>query len=208
MVPLKYWGRIPMKIFRLIAIMLVAMLLTGTLALLTMGCDEEKDNNSSLLLFLGRGAKRMFVTTATTTGTLGADAAVAIVHADDICMSDINKPSDSSTWKALIVSSARSITNGWVLKPYTKYTRVDGTVIGTTNKDHVLEFFLTNAITASASTNWTGLNFDWNNAINNCTNWTGTGTGEYGTSQKVGAQSIAAGASTCGNSYHIICVEQ
>jgi hypothetical protein len=197
-----------MKIFRLIAIILTAMMLTGSLVLFTMGCDKEKDDNSSLLLLMGGGAKRMFVTTATTTGTLGALPASAIANADALCMGDTGKPSGSSTWKALIASSARSITTDWVLKPFTTYTRVDGTVIGKTNKDHVYEFLLTNAITASSSSNWTGLYSDWNNAIYNCTNWTGTGTGEYGTSQQVGAQSIAAGASACGSSYHIVCVEQ
>jgi hypothetical protein len=194
------------------SLFIIVALLTGALSLLTLGCDEEKDNNSSLLILvgLGGGPKRMFLTAVTDNGNLGG-----IAGADAMCMNDSNKPA-GGRWKAMMGSTDRSAVplNNWVLKPNTQYTRTDGTIIGTTNNDSVFIIPVDGSITDDYQAYWTGLNSDWTNATNNCSGWTIANVdaipiGQYGESNETNDHMLYAGGSFCGNvTFPILCVEQ
>ncbi|TGL26309.1 DUF1554 domain-containing protein [Leptospira bourretii] len=66
----------------------------------------------------------------------------------------------------------------WVLKPNKEYRRIDGaTVIGTTNANGIFAADLTNEISTTisgTSTIATGLNSNWTESANDCSNFTET----------------------------------
>jgi len=197
-----------MNQFRLIAMMIAASMLTGALLLINTGCDEEKDDNASLLLLLSpSGTKRIFQTASTYTGNLGG-----VAGADAKCMADANKPS-GGVWKALIASSERSKSSNWVLKRNTTYIRTgDGAEIARTGLTKVIfSFPIVNTITTVPVTDvWTGLNVDWTNGTN-CNNWSSDSDqdwGECGNSFRTDSGVIHYCGSSCNATYPIYCVEQ
>lgn len=180
--------------------------MTGTLGFLSMGCNEEGNDNFSLLLFFMGGPKRIFLSETQTNGNIGGISA-----ADSICENDLNKPAGNSNWKALIADSTRSINTDWVLRANTTYTRVDGTEIGTTNADSTFDFPLTNSINDTGYYMWTGLRDSWNNSTANCSNWTSNSSGvdgEMRESDQLNWWVISDSPYPCDQFIRIICVEQ
>lgn len=168
---------------------------------------------------------KIFITATTSQGNIGASGV-----ADQICETDANNPGDG-TYKALLAydnGSRRACTSqncqtggisenvDWVLRPNTTYTRVDGTVIGTTTSVAIFTFPLTNALSASAGGAWTGLDFpEWTTPANfACSNWTSTASSGPPAG---GASMINDGSSynsafafgrNCNANLSLICVEQ
>ncbi|MSP93466.1 MAG: DUF1554 domain-containing protein, partial [Myxococcales bacterium] len=169
---------------------------------------------------LNCGTLKVFVTSSTTSGgSLGG-----VSGADAICMSDASKPAGGATYKALLVATGSRIActtancgggssegTDWALKPSLTYSRVDGTVIGTTSAAGIFAFSLTNSVGAVAVNAWTGLATDWTKVgINNCTSWADNGaSGRVGSVTSVTDTAIALGDMACGtNKLSLICVEQ
>jgi hypothetical protein len=165
---------------------------------------------------------KIFLTAVTNyQGNFGGVAA-----ADTICAADTNNPGDG-TYKAMVVAgtdrractSSNCTTSGaaehidWVLQASSVYTRVDGTVIGTTNSVGLLNFPLQNSLLPGAGFAWahTGLGrFDWNTS-HNCSNWTSNAGSPTLTSagepHSIGSDFIRAGG-WCDTQGGIYCVEQ
>jgi hypothetical protein len=168
---------------------------------------------------------KVFVTAATSQGNFGT-----VTAADQICATDTRHPGDG-TYKALVAyenGSRRACTTqncqtggksegaDWVLQPNATYTRLDGTVIGTTNSAALFTFPLTNAISATAGRAWTGLAFpEWTTPTGEaCTNWTSTAAsappgGGTSTIQDGSSFNMAfAFGTNCNQNNSLICVEQ
>jgi hypothetical protein len=169
----------------------------------------------------------IFVSNTTTTADIDGggddDGTNGIEEADDICMSDANKPT-SGTYKAMLSDGTNRIActsancsggtaehTDWVLKPSKEYRRTDETtIIGTTTADGVFSFNLTNSI-ATAGTVWTGLRGDWRAQTNDCSDWTTSAgsTGSNGFAPVTNSIAIFNSAvDSCGNSRPVYCVEQ
>ncbi|WP_244935931.1 DUF1554 domain-containing protein [Leptospira bouyouniensis] len=206
---------------------LVSVIITGV------ACGKDKDNNDTLIgtmlvaLNTNTGCSRsdhckMFVTKS------NAVLNVGISELDNQCNSDENKPSGSGTYKAMVAdgtnriacTSANCATGStsehidWVLKPNKEYRRADGTtVIGKTSVNGIFESDLTNEVsTVINGTNFaiTGLNANWTNSSNDCSNFSTTGANvAFGSHiEKTIASIIAFGNTTCSNSRKLYCVEQ
>jgi hypothetical protein len=199
-----------MNKFRFISLFIMAVIITGALALLTLGCDKEKDSNSSPFLLLGlmnQGPKRIFVTDAVHNGNFGG-----VSGADAFCMNE----TDSGTWKAIIASSERTFGSNWVLKPDTTYYRLDGTTeIFTTNEDAVFDFSgadFTNPISTSDVQTWTGMNDEWDNMSGiDCSDWNegaGSSNGRTGDANATDSTVLYLGEAGSSFEAHVICVEQ
>lgn len=174
---------------------------------------------------------KTFVTAAAFNGDIqtAGGQATGIASADYLCMTDTNKPADSSTYKAMLVDGTNrvacttSLCSGgtsehidWVLQPNAEYYRSDGTtLILKTNANGVFDFGanLTNSFDTSASTYYTGLlgdwNFDWNDI---CLGWTTDdigpgGIGAYGLGDQKNYSSIF-GTDFCNAVRRLVCVEQ
>ncbi|MCB1177023.1 MAG: cadherin-like beta sandwich domain-containing protein [Leptospiraceae bacterium] len=165
---------------------------------------------------------RIFVTDAVYDGNLGG-----VSGADSKCNSDINKPNDGSTFKALVsadpngVVSDRSACNAgncstanqnrdWVIKANSEYFRSsDSARILTSTAAGILIFgSLENNISTSNLDVWTGLNGDWT-VSDNCADWTSnSSTGRVGNSNFLNQNSIGLKVETCSLQKHLICVEQ
>ena len=137
----------------------------------------------------------------------------SIAASDNACATDANKPNDGSTYKALIMSGSRTLTNDWVLHANTAYQRVDGTAIGSTDTDgKLITTPLTNSITGTADNFWTGIKTGWvANTTANCDTW-GDGTssfmGTIGSGNSTGYTSIGGATRSCDNAYKFYCVQQ
>jgi hypothetical protein len=151
---------------------------------------------------------KTFVTSAVYNGNLGGTAG-----ADLKCQSDANTPS-SGTYKALILSSTRSVTPSqadWVLKASKEYRRLDGTVVGTTNTN---SFFtsLTNGFNTSRDYAWFGGDGStWQSSGDTCSNWTSTSSGSGGSfiTNYAGTNGWSYGASeSCNSDHELICIQQ
>lgn len=156
---------------------------------------------------------KIFATSATYQGDFGYFLG-SIAAADQACASDTNKPSDGSTYKALIMSPSRSLTTDWVLHPSTTYVRADGTTVitstGTDGKLDTLNF--SNSITGTSTYFWTGIKTGWvANTSASCDTW-GDGTssfsGAVGNGSSTGYASIGGTAKACDSSYGFYCVQQ
>jgi hypothetical protein len=129
--------------------------------------------------------------------------------ADQICQSEFGE-----NYKALIGDSARDATHNWVLLPNTKYTRADGTVIGTTNSKSCFDFPLEDPISPELFSVWTGLSKDCTNddTILDCEDWTrnfnirgvvGDSSGKDQSS--ISKPNVVLG---CDHNFNIYCAEQ
>ncbi|MCG9876358.1 MAG: DUF1554 domain-containing protein [Leptospiraceae bacterium] len=171
--------------------------------------------------------KRIFVTgIGYKPGSVVGNAYNSATTADTKCNSDASRPAGPNPYKAMLVDSTRraSITPNagdgqldWVFKPNMSYERPDGTAIGNSNANSLLQFPLTNSIFTAAQYH-TGLNSDWTTLnLGNCSDWTdGTsllngsgvsGRAEYTTTAILnGAAAVSCGASATGQ--QLLCVEQ
>ncbi|MCB1180246.1 MAG: DUF1554 domain-containing protein, partial [Leptospiraceae bacterium] len=86
--------------------------------------------------------------------------------------------------------------------------------IFTTNGSSTFSFgALTNAISSSAASVWTGLNSDWTSSTDHCTNWSISNASKAGIAGNGAATDgtvILDGSidTKCNNLYYLICVEQ
>jgi len=161
---------------------------------------------------------RMFHIAAMVTGAFGGPSG-----GDTLCANDSSKPA-TGTFKAMVVdgstrvacTSANCTSGGvsenvdWVLNPGSDYARVDGTPIGTTNSSAVFTFPLSNSVYGSSGAYWAGFNADWTTSANTCGGWTTLSavTGTRGNRGATDSTAISNGASVCGPTLGIICVEQ
>jgi len=130
--------------------------------------------------------------------------------ADQICQQEFG-----SNYKALIGDSSRDATHNWVLQPNTKYTREDGTVIGTTNSKACFDFPLENPISTESFGVWTGLSKDCTNneTVLDCEDWNRN----YGHIRGVAAESESKEQNSistpnivlgCDHNFNLYCAEQ
>ncbi|HRP70608.1 MAG TPA: DUF1554 domain-containing protein, partial [Turneriella sp.] len=169
---------------------------------------------------IAAGDKYIFFTSSASSGSFGGASG-----ADAKCNAAANKP-NTSTYKAIIGGGGRTActtancgTGGatehtdWVLLPTQRYTRSDGTEIGTTNTAGIFIFPLTNAVSTSSSSPWTGLSTTWLTSFS-CSNWsTTTGTGTAGVTSYVSSMVLDAGFGGgnglgCSVNYPLYCAEQ
>jgi hypothetical protein len=172
--------------------------------------------------------KRIFVTAAAYDGSLGG-----IPGADLHCMNDAHHPL-AGIYKAMLAdgTSRVSCTSGgencdasqnvdWVLAANTTYTRVDGTVIGTTNAAGIFSFAgdatLENAVGTSSRRVRTGLNVDWKvhsigcGAMCNCDGFTNATAQNYSalaTPNMSNGAGIGGTVDDCTAVASLYCVEQ
>ena len=110
------------------------------------------------ILPIGQGSTnnnlRIFVTAGTYNGNLGG-----VSGADNKCANATNNPYDGAVFRAMIMGDGRSTGSAdWVLKPNTKYYRMDkATLIGETNAGKTFSFPLSNSISTVGSSPWTGM---------------------------------------------------
>lgn len=207
-------------------ITILRFLISTFVTLFITGCEngyELKDKNPSptaetedpVLPFYN-----IFITTGTFDGSLGgapgAGGATNAARGDVRCMADAGYPG-SGTYKAMIADSTRSASptpTNWVLRANTEYRRLDDTtIIGTTTAAKVFSDPLTNSFgTVDYIYSWTGLNADWTNHADNCTDWStnllGSGGYAYNYTGTYNSSNWSNGSYACYNSYHLICVEQ
>ncbi len=183
-----------------------------------------------LLISCGRGSRssicttcKLFVTAANFQGNFGT-----IASADAFCTSDANYPG-TGKYKALLsyedgtrrACSTANCSGGiseridWVLKSNTTYTRLDGTIITTTNTNGLFIIPFTNSYSGLVQSVWTGTSSSWLAiAGQTCANWTSTsGTappaGSYGETNQTGITAIApALGGNCSVVLKLLCVEQ
>lgn len=152
----------------------------------------------------------------------------SVSGADAICMSDSLRPSGPSTYKALLVdetgcaglpcrraSVTADIGDGqidWVLKPNTIYYRADGSGdIMATNANGLFIFgTLQRGWSSSPLTGISGLSSNWTTFSGlTCNNYsTGTGTVITAEYNQTSGGSISGAGLSCGNPYHLLCIEQ
>lgn len=171
-----------------------------------------------------RNGKRIFVTAINyKPGT----AYTSSTSADSRCNTDTNRPVGPNLYKAMLVDTFRTASISpnagdgqldWVFRPNMPYERLDGTAVGNSNANSLLNFNLTLPIATAAITFHTGLNTNWTtNFASNCDNWTNgtnltTGSGITGDGQNINTALLNDGANTsCGQSpsgQGLLCVEQ
>lgn len=163
----------------------------------------------------------IFLTASTYTGAQVA----GVAGADAKCNSDANRPACAGTFKAMIVDEVpnrRACTGcsgaggegiDWVMLPNTTYSRVDGTVILTTDGDGVVQGSITNSIAGLNVRAWTGVENSWPTRTGGtCSNWTSTtGTVRAGKADEIGLPqwfSHPTPQINCSDAAHLYCVEQ
>ncbi len=177
-------------------------------------------NITSVSVTCSDNPKRIFVTTATHNGNFGG-----VANADTFCL-DNSPEGVTGTFKAMMsqfgvrqacdsadpnctVAAGNNI--DWVMAANTEYYRIDGvTPIGTTNAAGIFAFPITNSISASATTTWTGLQADWTRYFFDCVNWT-DGTvqfGGFGTTNATDGTTLFQAFSSCNVLRPLYCVEQ
>ena len=142
----------------------------------------------------------IFVTESSYTGNLGG-----LAGANAKCNSDTNKPSFGGTYKALLVNNDATTSE-------LRYYRPDGTYIATANSGILVDDAniepLTNAISSSSLTVWTG--FGGTLANETCNNWSSSNNdiGYKGTSDQVEAPYLNSNTPDCSDINHLYCVKQ
>jgi hypothetical protein len=165
--------------------------------------------------------KRIFVTSS---GYSPGSHFTTTITADMKCGIDPGKPIGAGTYKAMIVSSARTAcisanctTSGaaehldWIFTPNTTYYQADGlTVVATTDANALMPATFINIATPHAKY-WTGLITDWTTSSMNCANWGNTGMSTCGGSSPNNASANFTdiwGSVTCSAPQQLLCVEQ
>lgn len=159
---------------------------------------------------------KVFLTSTTVGGNIGGIAA-----ADTLCQNDVNNPSDTYTYRALLVDgvdrSALNPTVDWVLQPNFLYKTIGNATFGTTNASSVFTS-ITNISANAGEIWWTGIADDsWNpgNTTSpndgNCSRWTSNSGTVNGWMGKGSGDSLDAtfndGRYVCSGSYKLICVQ-
>lgn len=158
--------------------------------------------------------KRIFMTSGTFSGALSGAAG-----ADTLCSIDANYPG-SGTFKAMIAqggtrkasasANAGDSQAGWVLKPNYQYVTTGGSSLFTSGANSLFVFGTLSSILGSGNV-WTGLNADWTNSAQHCSNWTSSSngsSGNMGDASAVNSNLNSFGTDTCDTLKHLYCVEQ
>ena len=198
--------------------------------IITILVTAQDSSTSSYTLTIIRStlnAYRIFITATTYNGNLIGSSNSGSLGADSKCESDFNKPSDGSTYKAMIVDTTNRLacsTTGyctnpnenldWVLKANTSYARTDGTLIFTTNSAGIFVFgTLTNSF--GTGIYWSGISSTsiWRTSTggNHCSQWTSSNSalvGNYGDASSLNSTSVANSSFTCDTLRALLCVEQ
>ncbi len=163
---------------------------------------------SQLPIGTGNKKLRIFVTSVSTNGFLGALGGIA--GADALCAGDANNPG-GGIFKAMIMSPSRHLSLDWVLQPDTKYYRTDGTTfIGQTGPAKIFIFPLSNQIETSLHQVWTGMDGAGNPHSDNCNGWTDDGgfMGARGNSNSLNTEVYNNSSDPCNMPLKLYCVEQ
>ena len=157
---------------------------------------------------------RIFVSAGTQQGAMSYNSLIGTEAADAFCNADTNRPDLTKTYKALLNKKAIV-----VLKANTSYYRSNGTtlVATTTTSGNLLPTTLTNSISTTATTVWTGYNGN-GDVTADCYGFLWTWYWSYGNSvSTTGITAIANSTSgylqsgatvNCTNYYNVFCVEQ
>ena len=149
---------------------------------------------------------RIFVSAATSNGGIGLQGF------DDLCNADGNKPTDGSTYKALLSSGTRNKdTADWPLRALTSYYRLSGEKITSTDATGVFIFNLSNSIATFNTDCWTGLNVNMSTSTGyTCSEWSSTTGffGNMGISDSTDTYAIGGRDTGCSNARSVYCVEQ
>ena len=201
---------------------------SNTITVLVTAQDNSTSTYTLTIIRSTLNAYRIFLTFSTYDGNLIGTQNTGIGGADEKCNSDGNKPSDGSTYKALLTdvtnrSACSTNTNctssseniDWVLKANTAYARTNGTAIFTTNSAGIFVFgTMTNAFDTGGQY-WTGISTvsQWmpSGGGNNCSKWTsnsGVFNGNYGDGASTAYIAIANTTGACNTTRSILCVEQ
>ena len=180
-------------------------------------------------------SRKIFVSTTT---LVGGAANSAVTRFDNICQTDANTLGighDGRTkYKAMFYQGSTSngatqrlpcltgfCGNGageavnWVLEANRQYVRTNGTVIGTTDANRLLPFPLTNAISATSQTIWTGMTETWARSTidnqNNCQFFQSNSASDVSYTGDAGSTTetaIYSGTTACDQAARLVCVEQ
>lgn len=181
-----------------------------------------------------RSHRYLFVTATGHNGNFGG-----VSGADAVCNASVPAAlAGSSNYKALLVDGAARIATAtgdlgdgqadWVLEANREYRRADGLSVFTTNAVRLFSFdvfgsgaTLSNPVSVSAGSFWTGLSVDWTymGAAIACNGWTSASagvSGEVGAGDQTGLAAIHEGAETCnrttrsvgGAPIGLLCIEQ
>lgn len=201
---------------------------SNTITVLVTAQDNSTSTYTITVIRSTLNAYRIFVTSSTYDGNLIGSATLGSTGADAKCNADGNKPSDGSTYKAMItdvtnrsacsvsVNCASSSENiDWVLKANSAYARTDGTPLFTTNSAGIFVFgVMTNSFSGGGQY-WTGISTvsQWmpSGGGNNCNKWTSNSgglNGNYGDGAVTSYTAIAIAASACSALKSILCAEQ
>jgi len=175
------------------------------------------------------GTKKLFAF-PNATGNLGG-----VSGADAICNNSVYKPACSGSYKAFLVGTVRvacttsncgggpSEHTDWVFTANTTYYAPDGTTSILTTDANALPATIHAQLgdyltpTYNNGSHWSGLNGDWTNSGDDCSNWSdGTGgdtteLGDFGTSGSPASVTdyTSGGSKNCDDSLsNILCVEQ
>jgi hypothetical protein len=164
------------------------------------------------LVMFDRGVKYMFVAATSPNAAYGG-----VTGADAFCAS--GKPADlpgaGSDYKALLLSSTRNQSTGWVLAVGGEYRRADGTLIGRTNAARVFVFPLTNPVQDVGINIRTGATVTdentWATGLN-CSDWTAfIASAESGLSSATTLEMMrknVLSTTSCAGAESIYCVQQ
>lgn len=158
--------------------------------------------------------KRIFLTSGTFNGALFGAAG-----ADTLCSIDSNYPG-SGTFKAMLTqgtvrrasvsANAGDSQVDWVLKPNYEYITTGGNPLFNSNANSLFVFGTLTNVLGSGNV-WTGLNANWTNAAQHCSNWTSSSngvSGNTGDSSALNSSFNSFGTDTCDTLKHLYCVEQ
>ncbi len=201
---------------------------SNTIIVLVTAQDNSTSTYTITVIRSTLNAYRIFVTSSTYDGNLAGSASTGPIGADATCNSDGSKPSDGSTYKAMITDatnrSACSVSVNctsssenidWVLKANAAYARVDATPLFTTNSAGIFVFgAMTNSFSGGGQY-WTGISTvnQWmpSGGGSNCNKWTSNNgglNGNYGDGGVTSYTAIAVNSSNCTALQSILCVEQ
>ena len=188
------------------------------------GCGNLVGSTNSTACVLG-GTCKIFITTGTYSGDLGG-----IQGADEICNSDLGRPRDGNTYKALLSDGISRVActsancakgpkenTGWVVFPNTHYVDKNANLIVTSsplgiwNNGALSNFLNSDHLSKKNTSLWTGLSSDFTASASNCNQWTSSsGSQSAATSSTDSEQIPQFGVSTpCSDiSNALICVEQ
>lgn len=143
---------------------------SNTITILVTAQDNSTLTYTLTIIRSTLNAYRIFQTNSTYDGDLVGSASTGISGSDVKCNADTNKPTDGSTYKAILTDATNrtacsttvncttaSENIDWVLKANTAYARTDGTPLFTTNSAGIFVFGVMTNSFAGGGQFWTGI---------------------------------------------------